>query len=89
METPEHKTLNNALVLRNEVLNSTWKLSASHTPYIHKAEICEDKRNILFKGSKLENQDTRKTLGTLSWVYKPSDYPMVIGGGNPCWSYQL
>ena len=29
------------------------------------------------------------TLGTLSWVYKPSDYVMVIGSGSPCWSYQL
>ena len=28
------------------------------------------------------------TLGTLSWVYKPSDYLMVIGPGSPCWSYQ-
>ena len=31
-ETPEHKTLNNTLVLRNEVLNRAWKLSANHTP---------------------------------------------------------
>ena len=31
-ETPEHKTLNNALVTTNEVLNITWKLSASHAP---------------------------------------------------------
>ena len=87
METPEHKTLNNTLVLRNKVLNSTWKLSANHAPYIHKAEICQDKRIILYEGSKLENQHTRKTLGTLSWVYKPSDYPMVIRGSNPSWSY--
>ena len=71
METTEHKTLNNTLVLRNEVLSSTWKLSANHAPYIHKAEI---KGSFYFKGSKLENQHTRKTLGTLSWVYKPSDY---------------
>ena len=28
------------------------------------------------------------TLGTLSWVYKPSDYLMVIGPGSPCWLYQ-
>ena len=31
-ETPEHKTLNNALVTTNEVSNITWKLSASHAP---------------------------------------------------------
>ena len=31
-ETPEHKTLNNALVTTNEVSNITWKSSASHTP---------------------------------------------------------
>ena len=56
-------------------------------PHIHKAEICQDNRIILYEGVKLENQHTRKILGTLSWVYKPSDYSMVIGGGNPCWSY--
>ena len=33
-------------------------------------------------------QHTRKILWTLSWVYKPSDYPMEIGSGNPCWSYR-
>ena len=31
-ETPEHKTLNNALVTANEVLSITWKLSVNHTP---------------------------------------------------------
>ena len=31
METPEHKTLNNALVPTNEVLSTTWKLSEDHT----------------------------------------------------------
>ena len=31
-ETPEHKTLNNALVLTNEVLSITWKLSEDHAP---------------------------------------------------------
>ena len=31
-ETPEHKTLNNALVPTNEVLSTTWKLSEDHTP---------------------------------------------------------
>ena len=30
VETPEHKTLNNARVTTNEVLNITWKLSANH-----------------------------------------------------------
>ena len=28
------------------------------------------------------------TLGTLSWVYKTSDYLRVIGPGSSCWSYQ-
>ena len=32
METPEHKTLNNALVTANEVLNTTCKYSANHAP---------------------------------------------------------
>ena len=32
METPEHKTLNNALVTTNEVLSITWKFSVNHTP---------------------------------------------------------
>ena len=32
METPEHKTLNNALVTTNEVLSITWKLSVNHAP---------------------------------------------------------
>ena len=57
-------------------------------PHIHHTEKAQDNRIILSKGSKLENQHTRMTLGTLSWVYKPSDYPMVIGPGSPCWSYQ-
>ena len=87
-ETPEHKTLNNALVATNKVLSITWKLSVNHAPHIHNTEIAQDKRIILFKGSKLENQHTRMTLRTLSWVYKPSDYLMVIGSGSPCWSYQ-
>ena len=57
-------------------------------PHIHHTETAQDDRIILFKGSKLENQHTRKTLGTLSWVYKTSDYLMVIGPSSPCWSYQ-
>ena len=47
-ETTEQKALNNTPVLRNEVLSSTWKLSANHASYIHKAEIHQDKRIILF-----------------------------------------
>ena len=31
-ETPEHKTLNNALVNTNKVLNTTCKYSANHAP---------------------------------------------------------
>ena len=31
-ETPEHKTLNNALVTTNEVLSTTWKFSVNHAP---------------------------------------------------------
>ena len=53
-------------------------------PHIHHIETGQDKRIILSKGSKLENQHTRMTLGTLSWVYKPSDYLMVIGTSSPC-----
>ena len=66
-ETPEHKTLNNALVTINEALSTRWKLSVSHGPLTYA------------KGLKMENQDTRWALGTLSWVYNPSDYLMVIG----------
>ena len=32
METPKHKTLNNALVTTNEVLSITWKFHVNHTP---------------------------------------------------------
>ena len=35
METPEHKTLNNALVTTNKVLNSICKYSVNHTPPPH------------------------------------------------------
>ena len=77
-ETPEHKTLNNALVTTNEVLSITWKLSVSHTPHIRNMKITQDSRIILATGLKLENQHTRRILGTLSWVYKPSDYLMII-----------
>ena len=52
METLEHKTLNNALVPTNEVLNTTWKLSKDHTPHIHNTEIHQDSKTILFQGSK-------------------------------------
>ena len=31
-ETPKHKTLNNALVPKNKVLSTTWKLSVNHAP---------------------------------------------------------
>ena len=31
-ETPEHKTLNNALVTTNEVLSTTCKYSVNHAP---------------------------------------------------------
>ena len=88
MEIPKHKTLNNILVPTNEASSTTWKLSENHPPpHIHNAEICQDSKTILLWGSKLENQHTRKTRRILSWVYKPSDNPIVIGGGNPCWSY--
>ena len=36
-------------------------------------EIRQDSKTILFQGLKLENQHTRKTLGTLSW--KPRIHP--------------
>ena len=57
-------------------------------PHIYNAEVRQDSKTILFQGSKPEDQHTRKILGTLSWVYKPSNNPIVIGAGNPCWSYQ-
>ena len=88
-ETPEHKTLNNALVPTNEVLSTTWKLSKATPLHIHNAEIRQDSETILFQGAKPEDQHTRKILGTLSWVYKPSDILMVIGSSNPCWLYRL
>ena len=58
-ETPKHETLNNTLVCRNEVLSSklpisTWKLDANHTHHLHKVKTCQDKRIILYEGSKLE-----------------------------------
>ena len=34
-KTPEHKALNNALVLKNEVLSITWKLSINHGPFTY------------------------------------------------------
>ena len=77
-ETPKHKTINNALVTTNEVLSITWKFSVNHAPDIHNTEIAQDNRIILCKGLKLENQHTRMTLGTPSWVYKPSDHPILI-----------
>ena len=51
-------------------------------PHIHHTKTARDNRIILFKGSKLENQHIRMTLGTLSWVYKTSDYLRVIGPVN-------
>ena len=47
--------------------------------HLHKAKTHQDRRIILYEGSRLENQHTRKTLGTLSWVYKPSNNLTVIG----------
>ena len=57
-------------------------------PNIHKAETRQDNKTILYQGQRLENQHTRKTLGTLSWVYKPSNHPVENGPSSPCWSYQ-
>ena len=51
--------------------------------------IRQDSKASLFQGSKQEDQHTRKTFGTLSWVYKPSNKPIVFGASNPCWSYRL
>ena len=56
-------------------------------PNIHNVEIHQDSKTILFQGSKLEDQYTRKTLRMPNRVYKPSDNPIVFGAGNPCWSY--
>ena len=87
-ETPKHKTLNNAPVPTNEVLNTTCKYSVNHAPSHTSHRSSSGKQDHLSKGLKRENQHTRMTLGTLSWVYKASDYLMVIGPGSPCWSYQ-
>ena len=57
-------------------------------PHIHKAELHQNSKTILSQVSKSEKQHTRKTLGTLSWVYKASDNPIVFGAGNPCRLYQ-
>ena len=54
-ETSKHKTINNALANRNEVLSRIWKLSRDHAPFIHKTETCQDKRIILYEGLKLEH----------------------------------
>ena len=43
-------------------------------------------RIILYEGPKLELQHTRKTLGTLSWVFKEDNYSIVIGKDSPCGS---
>ena len=51
-------------------------------------EVCQDSKTILYQGLKLENQHTRKSLGTLGWVYKPSNNSMVFEASNPCWSYR-
>ena len=65
----------------NKVLSITWKLSEDHAPHIHNAAIRQDSKTSLFQGSKPEDQHTRKTLGTPSWVYKPSNNPIVFGVG--------
>ena len=36
------------------------------------------------EGPKSELQHTRKTLGTLSWLFKGDDYSIVNGNGSPC-----
>ena len=45
-----------------------------------------NRQTILYEGPKFELQHTRKTLGTLSWVFKEDDYSIVIGNGSPCGS---
>ena len=46
-ETPEHKTLNNALVTTNEVLNTTCKYSVNHTPsHLQRGEECKVSLNL-------------------------------------------
>ena len=41
---------------------------------------------ILYVGPKSELQHDRKTLRTLSWVFKEDDYSIVIGNSSPCGS---
>ena len=43
-----------------------------------------EQTDYLYEGPKFELQHTRKTLGTLSWVFKEDDYSIVIGYGSPC-----
>ena len=35
IKPPKHKTLDNALVLKDEVLSITWKLSINHGPFTY------------------------------------------------------
>ena len=37
-------------------------------------------------GTNVGTSAHRKTLGTLSWVFKEEDYSIVIGNGSPCGS---
>ena len=43
---------------------------------------------VYFKDQNKGINTPERHLGTLSWVYKPSDNPIVFGASNPCWSYR-
>ena len=84
METAEHKTVYRIATNNNKVLTCIWKSSRNHAPLMHLTAAHKNIRFILYQGPKSELQHTRKTLGTLSWVFKEDDYSMVIGYSSPC-----
>ena len=63
-----------------------WKSSQNHAPFKHLKAAHKNRRIISYEGPKSELQNTRKTLGTLSWVFKEDDYSLVIGNDSPCGS---
>ena len=89
IKTPEHKTLNNALVTTNKVISITWKLSINHASltYITQKYV-RIARPFYLRDRNWKINTPERHCGTSSWVYKPSDLPTMIGGGNPCWSYR-
>ena len=77
METPKHKTLNNALVTTNEVLSITWKFSVNPLTYTAQKQL-KITGSFYLRDRNWKNQHTRMTLRTPRWVYKPGNHPIVI-----------